>query len=101
MEITGGIKLTGRGLYDEPYANPADELCDFLNEYYDKKINFETQRENEIVFETNSLAAAEDILEMTMGRDYQPEEVQNYMDEHELEMLRVTFERDEAARYAF
>lgn len=95
MKITGRIELTGRGLYAEPYASPADELCDFLNGYYNKKINFELQRENEIAFETSSIAAAEDILEMAMDPNCQPEEVQNYMDEHEFEMFRATFERDE------
>lgn len=100
MKITGRIELTGRGLYVEPYTSPADELCDFLNGYYKydgiKKVTFELQQENEISFETSSIASAEDILEMAMDQNCQPEEVQNYMDEHEFEMLRVTFERDEA-----
>lgn len=28
MKITGRIELTGRGLFAEPYASPADDLDD-------------------------------------------------------------------------
>lgn len=85
------LKGTGIELSNEEIFQKIDKLCDIFSEVYNN-VGFSRNSHDSIICKFDSIAGAEDILEGVLSKNYQPEEVSEFLTSEDIQFEKIEFD---------